>query len=67
MKKILLILVFACCCHWAQAQLQATLNVDSNPTPELSEWVNRNNLAILTVTNPVAGLTIDYQLKLVYY
>ncbi|GAK93416.1 hypothetical protein JCM19298_2135 [Nonlabens ulvanivorans] len=47
----------------AQAQLQATLNVDSNPTPELSEWVNRNNLAILTVTNPVAGLTIDYQIK----
>lgn len=63
MKKILLILVFACCCQWAQAQLQATLNVDSNPTPELSEWVNRNNLAILTVTNPVAGLTIDYQIK----
>jgi|GEM_PF-1669208 len=51
MKKIFLVLVFMIWGVSIQAQLQATLNVDSNPTPELSEWVNRNNLAILTVTN----------------
>ncbi|MGJ8684696.1 MAG: hypothetical protein ACSHWW_08735 [Nonlabens sp.] len=63
MKKIVLVLVFMISCSWAHAQLQATLNVDSNPTPELSEWTNRNNLAILTVTNPNPGVLIDYQIK----
>ncbi len=63
MKKLLLLLVFFTCCNWTQAQLQATLNVDSNPTPELSEWVNRNNLAILTVTNPTPGLLVEYRIK----
>lgn len=33
------------------AQVTVTLNVDSHPTPQISEWVNRDNLAILTVTN----------------
>lgn len=32
-------------------QVQVTFNVDSRPTPQLSEWENRNELAILTVIN----------------
>jgi len=32
-------------------QVQVTFSVDSRPTPQISEWENRNELAILTVTN----------------
>lgn len=76
MKKIILVLLLIISSTCAvQAQLQVTLNVDANPTPELSEWVNRNNLAILTVTNTAgekfmpeyrikASLLLDGELKL---
>ncbi|WP_338351271.1 hypothetical protein, partial [Nonlabens tegetincola] len=63
MKNFVFTLLIILSCNCAQAQLQATLNVDSNPTPELSEWVNRNNLAILTVTNSNPGVIIEYQIK----
>jgi hypothetical protein len=46
------------------AQVQVNLNVSSNPTPELFEWVNRTELAILTVTNSDERLVgTDYKIK----
>ncbi|MFT6127421.1 MAG: hypothetical protein ACJA2M_000245 [Polaribacter sp.] len=50
------------------AQIQVSLNVDSNPTPEISEWVNRNNLAIITVTNTDPSWEdVDYIIKVEMY
>lgn len=50
------------------AQIQVSLNVDSNPTPEISEWANRNNLAILTVTNTDPSLEDEeYKIKVEMY
>jgi len=34
-----------------QAQIHVSLNVSSHPTPQISEWENRNETAILTITN----------------
>lgn len=46
------------------AQVQVHLNVDANPTPELFEWVNRSNLALLTVTNSEENLVgLEYRIK----
>jgi hypothetical protein len=46
------------------AQVQVNLNVSSNPTPELFEWANRTDLAILTVTNSDERLIgTDYKIK----
>ncbi|WP_282073569.1 hypothetical protein [Polaribacter atrinae] len=46
------------------AQIQVNLNVSSNPTPELFEWANRTDLAILTVTNSDERLIgTDYKIK----
>jgi len=50
MKKLFLI-IFVLVMLTAKGQVQVTLNVDTYPTPELSEWVDRNDLAIVTVTN----------------
>ncbi|MFT4851171.1 MAG: hypothetical protein ACI83B_003735, partial [Sediminicola sp.] len=50
MKRVFILCLLLLQVIAGHAQLQATLNVDSNPTPELSEWVNRTDLAILTVT-----------------
>ena len=49
--KILFVILFSVSLNTIQAQVNITLNVDSHPTPQISEWVNRSNLAILTVTN----------------
>lgn len=49
--KIIKIVLFVFLSIQIKAQVQVNLNVDSNPTPELFEWVNRANLALLTVTN----------------
>jgi hypothetical protein len=35
----------------SKAQIQINLSVNANPSPRLSEWVNRNETAMLTVTN----------------
>ena len=35
----------------ANAQVGISLNVDANPNPSIADWVNRSELAILTVTN----------------
>lgn len=35
----------------ANAQVAITLNVDPNPTPLFSDWANREELAIMTITN----------------
>ena len=35
----------------AFAQVRVDLNVDSNPNPRMADWVNRTELAMLTVTN----------------
>ncbi len=49
--KIIMIVLICTSLNTAQGQVGITLNVDSHPTPQISEWVNRANLAILTVTN----------------
>lgn len=49
--KILFVIFFSVSFNTIQAQVSITLNVDNHPTPQISEWVNRVNLAILTVTN----------------
>jgi hypothetical protein len=65
MKKIILLLIaIVSCSYLGTAQVQVSLNVDANPTPELSEWVNRNNLAIVTVTNTMPSLEgLKYRIK----
>lgn len=33
------------------SQVQINLNVDANPSPRIADWINRDELALLTVTN----------------
>ncbi|MFO8029205.1 MAG: hypothetical protein R6U28_05050 [Cyclonatronaceae bacterium] len=50
----------------AAAQVTVSLNVDPNPNPRIADWVNRTELAILTVnnTNPrLEGLEYRIQVK----
>ena len=49
--KILIVLLYLVSYNSIKAQVSVTLNVDAHPTPQLSEWINRTNLAILTITN----------------
>ncbi|MSP70262.1 MAG: hypothetical protein EXR20_08320 [Bacteroidetes bacterium] len=49
--KFLIIILLSTFLNTISAQVSVTLNVDSRPTPQISEWVNRANLAILTVAN----------------
>lgn len=64
----ILILFFILSFLKTTAQIQVSLNVDSNPTPEISEWVNRNNLAILTVTNTDPSMEdVAYKIKVEMY
>ncbi|MFT6196669.1 MAG: hypothetical protein ACJAXY_000994 [Nonlabens sp.] len=63
MKRVFILCLLLLQVIAGHAQLQATLNVDSNPTPELSEWVNRTDLAILTVTNPSPQTTVEYRIR----
>ncbi|WP_282073568.1 hypothetical protein [Polaribacter atrinae] len=67
MKKLYILVVFLFLILNTNAQLQVSLNVDSNPTPEISEWVNRTNLAILTVTNTDPDWEPDYKIKVEMY
>ena len=50
MKKLINIL-FVLASLTTFAQVHISLNVSSHPTPQISEWENRNEVAILTVTN----------------
>ncbi|NQW43693.1 MAG: hypothetical protein HQ463_09710 [Bacteroidetes bacterium] len=67
MKKILTILLFVQA-HFGVAQITTTLNVDPNPTPEISEWQNQNSIAMFTVTctNP-SFVGTQYRLKVQMY
>ncbi len=50
------------------AQVSISLNVDSHPTPRISEWIDHSNLAILTVTNSSPKLEgVKYQIKVQMY
>ena len=40
----------------ALSQVRVNLNVDSNPNPRIADWINRSELAILTVSNTEPGL-----------
>ncbi len=66
-RTLLLLLIFGFFSSHISAQIQISLNVDSNPTPELSEWANRNNLAIFTVTNTDPDWVVEYILKVELY
>jgi len=50
MKKLLLLILI-----WSNlllsAQIRVTLNVSSHPSPQISDWQNHNETAVLTVTN----------------
>jgi len=67
MKKLYILVVFLFLILNTNAQLQVSLNVDSNPTPEISEWVDRQELAILTVTNTDPDWEADYKIKVEMY
>lgn len=48
----------------AGAQVQLTLNVDSNPTSKIADWINRSDLAMVTVTNNNPQLEdLDYKIR----
>lgn len=64
MKKIIFILVLFCTTFGLKAQVQVSLNVDANPTPELAKWMDRDELAIITVTNTDPGMVgREYRIK----
>lgn len=64
MKKLILIMIVMVN-SYAIGQIQVSLNVDTYPTPEISEWVDRNDLAILTVTNSnPAQEGLQYRIKM---
>ena len=47
-----------------QAQVQVSLNVDPNPTPQIASWVDRDDLAIVTVVNSNPELEgTEYRIK----
>lgn len=49
--KFLFVFVLLLFFNQVKAQVSITLQVDSHPTPRISDWVNRDELAILEVTN----------------
>ncbi len=51
MKNLILTLILFCTAFLLKAQVQVLLNVDAHPTPELAKWMDRDELAILTVIN----------------
>ena len=53
MKKlhILLVLILSIYIKLNAQEIKVSLNVDSNPNPEISEWVDRAELALLTIVN----------------
>jgi len=62
--KILFVMLSCIFYNSTQAQVSVTLNVDSHPTPQISEWVNRANLAIVSVTNAnPAKVGNNYKIK----
>ena len=53
MKKLYIFLAIALSAFsnlFAQ-EINVSLNVDSNPNPQISEWVDRAELALLTIVN----------------
>ena len=63
-NRILFVTLFLAFFSPIKAQVTVTLNVDSHPTPQISEWVNRSNLAILTITNTnPAKVGNEYRIK----
>ncbi|SMO36403.1 hypothetical protein SAMN06265379_101279 [Saccharicrinis carchari] len=62
--QTLLFITMASMFGMANAQVQITLNVDANPNPKISEWMDRSELAILTVTNGEQKLEgLEYKIK----
>jgi hypothetical protein len=53
MKKlyILFILLLNIVIKTSAQEIKVSLNVDPNPNPEISEWVDRSELALLTIVN----------------
>ncbi|MCF6168942.1 hypothetical protein [Lutibacter sp.] len=53
MKKlyILFVLILSIFIKVNAQEIDVSLNVDSNPNPEISEWVDRTELALLTIVN----------------
>jgi len=64
LQKLLLFMLISFSIKASYAQVTVTLNVDSHPSPQISEWVDRTNLAILTVTNTDEHLEgLEYKVK----
>ncbi|MDI6402757.1 hypothetical protein QLX67_12185, partial [Balneolaceae bacterium ANBcel3] len=48
----------------AEARVDVSLNVDSNPHPRVADWINRTEMAMLTVTNTDPRLEgIEYRIS----
>jgi hypothetical protein len=65
MKKIyiLFILVLSIVINTNAQEIKVSLNVDPNPNPEIADWVNRSELALLTVVNSNEKFE-DFQYKI---
>ena len=65
MKRALLILPAIIFSLTLQAQVSITLSVDPNPNPMFDDWVNRDELAIMTITNSNPQLEgMEYKIRL---
>ncbi|WP_456376400.1 hypothetical protein, partial [Lutibacter sp.] len=66
MKKIyiLFVLLLSIFTKVNAQEITVNLNVDSNPNPEISEWVDRTELAILTIVNTNERF-VDLEYKIV--
>jgi hypothetical protein len=66
MKNIrhLLLLILSVVTTLATAQIQISLNVDANPSPKIADWMNRSEVAMLTVTNSSPRMEgLEYKIK----
>ncbi len=53
---------------FSYAQISVSFNVSTRPTPQISEWENRNEMAILTVTNSNSSdVGMQYKIKAKIY
>lgn len=51
LKRFMKVLLLMCLSANIFAQASVSLNVDNNPTPQLAQWADHDELAILTVEN----------------
>ncbi|HKL71892.1 MAG TPA: hypothetical protein VJ855_04475 [Marinilabiliaceae bacterium] len=62
--QILFFIIMMTTFTMAVAQVEVSLTVDPNPTPKIADWVNREELAMIIVTNSNPHLEdLDYKIE----